>query len=162
MEYVDLGLSVKWATCNVGANTPEEYGDYFAWGEIIPKNIYLQETYLPDKNFNKIFELPTKEEFKELIDKCIWTWTNDYNGTDVAGYKIVGPNGNYIFFPASGYRGGSYVDYVQNYGLYWSATESYNNYAYYLYFFLDVTSIYNYYRSYGLSVRLVKHTTIKP
>lgn len=32
-EYVDLGLSVKWATCNVGANAPEEYGDYFAWGE---------------------------------------------------------------------------------------------------------------------------------
>lgn len=33
-EYVDLGLSVKWATCNVGANSPEEYGDYFAWGEL--------------------------------------------------------------------------------------------------------------------------------
>jgi hypothetical protein len=33
-EYVDLGLSVKWATCNVGASTPEEYGDYFAWGAL--------------------------------------------------------------------------------------------------------------------------------
>ena len=32
-EYVDLGLSVKWATCNVGASSPEDYGDYFAWGE---------------------------------------------------------------------------------------------------------------------------------
>ena len=43
--YVDLGLSVKWATCNVGANSPEEYGDYFAWGEIKPKAKYNWETY---------------------------------------------------------------------------------------------------------------------
>ena len=44
-EYVDLGLSVKWATCNVGANKPEEYGDYFAWGETRPKAIYGWNTY---------------------------------------------------------------------------------------------------------------------
>ena len=44
-EYVDLGLSVKWATCNVGATKPEEYGDYFAWGEVEPKNNYSLSTY---------------------------------------------------------------------------------------------------------------------
>ena len=44
-EWVDLGLSVKWATCNVGANKPEEYGDYFAWGETEPKTKYSWETY---------------------------------------------------------------------------------------------------------------------
>ena len=44
-EYVDLGLSVKWATCNVGANSPEEYGEYFAWGEVGPKSIYDWSTY---------------------------------------------------------------------------------------------------------------------
>ncbi len=44
-EYVDLGLSVKWATCNVGANSPEEYGDYFAWGEVEPKTTYNWSTY---------------------------------------------------------------------------------------------------------------------
>ena len=44
-EYVDLGLSVKWATCNVGASKPEEYGDYFAWGETEPKSIYEWSTY---------------------------------------------------------------------------------------------------------------------
>ena len=43
--YVDLGLSVKWATCNVGANSPEEYGDYFAWGETQPKDYYNLSTY---------------------------------------------------------------------------------------------------------------------
>ena len=44
-EYVDLGLSVKWATCNVGANKPEDYGDYFAWGETKPKSTYSWRTY---------------------------------------------------------------------------------------------------------------------
>ncbi len=44
-EYVDLGLSVKWATCNVGATTPEDYGDYFAWGETSPKTTYNWSTY---------------------------------------------------------------------------------------------------------------------
>ena len=44
-EYVDLGLSVKWATCNVGASSPEEYGDYFAWGEVEPKEVYDWNTY---------------------------------------------------------------------------------------------------------------------
>ena len=44
-EYVDLGMSVKWATCNVGATKPEEYGDYYAWGETEPKTIYDWSTY---------------------------------------------------------------------------------------------------------------------
>lgn len=43
--YVDLGLSVKWATCNVGANNPEDYGDYFAWGETTTKDTYNWSTY---------------------------------------------------------------------------------------------------------------------
>ena len=43
--YVDLGLSVKWATCNVGASKPEDYGDYFAWGETQPKSNYDWSTY---------------------------------------------------------------------------------------------------------------------
>ena len=46
-EWVDLGLpsGLKWATCNVGATTPEEYGDYFAWGEVEPKTTYNLSTY---------------------------------------------------------------------------------------------------------------------
>ena len=46
-EYVDLGLpsGLLWATCNVGANAPEEYGDYFAWGEVEPKDTYNWATY---------------------------------------------------------------------------------------------------------------------
>ena len=44
-EYVDLGLSVKWATCNMGASSPEEYGDYYAWGETETKSTYDWNTY---------------------------------------------------------------------------------------------------------------------
>ncbi|MBO5729308.1 MAG: hypothetical protein J6R43_05660 [Paludibacteraceae bacterium] len=52
-EYVDLGLSVKWATCNVGAESPEDYGDYFAWGEVEPKTTYDWSTYKYCKGTNK-------------------------------------------------------------------------------------------------------------
>lgn len=44
-EYVDLGLSVKWATCNLGASKPWEYGEYFSWGEISPKETYSDTNY---------------------------------------------------------------------------------------------------------------------
>ena len=56
-EYVDLGLSVKWATCNVGATTPEGYGDYFAWGETTPKTTYNWSTY---KYCNGTYDSMTK------------------------------------------------------------------------------------------------------
>lgn len=42
---VDLGLSVKWATCNLGASSPEDYGDFYAWGETKPKDKYLASNY---------------------------------------------------------------------------------------------------------------------
>ncbi|MBR5532185.1 MAG: T9SS C-terminal target domain-containing protein, partial [Bacteroidales bacterium] len=58
-EYVDLGLpsGIKWATCNVGANSPEDYGDYFAWGETEPKDYYDWSTY---KYCNGSYDIMTK------------------------------------------------------------------------------------------------------
>ena len=54
-EYVDLGLSVKWATFNVGANSPAEYGDFFAWGETTPKNKYNWNNYkYANGDYNKL------------------------------------------------------------------------------------------------------------
>lgn len=44
-EWVDLGLSVKWATCNIGATSPKDYGSYFAWGETSPKDFYSEGNY---------------------------------------------------------------------------------------------------------------------
>jgi hypothetical protein len=58
-DYVDLGLSsgILWATCNVGADKPEDYGDYFAWGETEPKEIYDWKSYRYGRFFNERYEL---------------------------------------------------------------------------------------------------------
>ncbi len=122
-EYVDLGLpsGLKWATCNIGANKPEEYGDYFAWGEVVSKKKYALLNYKVSLGFRMkeisgtqhdaarynwggSWRLPTKLEFQELINKCTINRANQ-SGKD--GYKITGPNGNYIFLPAAGYYDGT-------------------------------------------------------
>jgi len=61
-EWVDLGLpsGTLWATCNIGANSPEEYGDYFAWGETKPKEKYTWDTYIYYAGLNDIGETMTK------------------------------------------------------------------------------------------------------
>ena len=167
---VDLGLSVKWATCNVGANRPEEYGDYFAWGETTTKTKYTEYNSLTyDEQMDDIsgnpqydaatanwggdWRMPTKAELNELLNNCTWTWTAQ-NG--VSGYNVEGPNGNSIFLPASGFRDGSSLYYAGSYGFYWSSTpyES-NRTAYYLYFSSDVHGMSDYRRYYGRSVRPV-------
>ena len=137
-EYVDLGLpsGLKWATCNVGANTPEEYGNYYAWGEIVPKTDYSYENcvtlgkQLSDisgnasydaatANWGASWRMPTKEEMKELIDNCTFKWTTQ-NGT--TGTLVIGKNGNTIFFPANGYYlGTSYYENALR-CFYWSST----------------------------------------
>lgn len=133
--YVDLGLSVKWATYNVGANVPEEYGDYYAWGETTTKSTYTEGAYVADtKNYKDIkgtsldvarvkwggnWRMPTKTEFEELLNGCIWEWTTQ-NG--VNGYVVTGPNGNNIFLPAAGNRSGDVLYYNGSFGFYWSST----------------------------------------
>ena len=176
-EYVDLGLSVKWATCNVGATSPEEYGDYFAWGETTTKAEYTKENsltygkYFGDISGNMQYDaatanwggdwrMPTEAELEELVDECTWTWTTQ-NG--VNGYNVKGPNGNSIFLPAAGYRHGLSLYRNESYGYYWSSRPSpdYYNYdnssAYYLELeghFLDLC-YFDLDRYYGQSVRPV-------
>ncbi len=152
-DYVDLGLSVKWATCNVGASSPTGYGDYYAWGEVSTKTEYTSDNSLTYDNSNYNFNicgnssydvarykwgspwrLPSASEIKELVDNCTWEWTT-MNG--VRGYKVKSKrNSNYIFLPAAGWRSGSSIDSRGSNGDYWGGTPyesgSYN--AYYLYF----------------------------
>ena len=167
--WIDLGLSVKWATCNVGANKPEEYGDYYAWGETSPKSNYNSSTYTYSSNtlpLNKdaaavnmggSWRMPTKAEQDELLSKCTWEWTTNYNGTGVAG--LIGTsriNGNSIFLPAAGYRNGSGLDYAGSHGNYWSGSLSTSNSscAYCLSFSsAGVNWSSSYSRYYGLPVR---------
>ena len=137
-EWVDLGLpsGLKWATCNVGASSPEDYGDYFAWGETSPKAEYTSENSITygeqmsdisgnaqydaaTANWGGSWRMPTKEEMRELVDHCEWTWTR-VNG--VNGSKVIGPNGSCIFLPAAGGRYGASLSGDGSYGLYWSST----------------------------------------
>ena len=119
---VDLGLSVLWATCNVGAEEPEAYGDYYAWGEVETRKNYNQHAYFRDvgdgsfnsigsdisgseyydaatKNLGSPWRMPTVSEASELINKCSWSRSTLNN---VAGFVVKGPNGNTIFIPAAG------------------------------------------------------------
>ena len=161
-EYVDLGLpsGVKWATFNVGATQPEEYGDYFAWGETEPKELYDESTYSETEedaataNWGSEWRMPTQAEQDELRTECSWTWMTK---NDVNGYKVVGPNGNSIFLPAAGYCSGSSLYNVGHKGFYWASSLYTGNtsYAYYLSFTYNDVSRYSNDRCYGQSVRPV-------
>ena len=172
-DYVDLGLSVKWATCNVGAFSPEQYGDYYAWGETTPKSEYAEDnckTYersMSDIRGNSSYDaaranwggswrLPTKAEFDELINNCERQWIT-LNG--VKGMRFTSKkNGNSVFFPAAGYRDGTSTYGAGGSGYYWSSTPygSYTQNAYYLYFDSGGSaSTYWIYRYYGIPVRPV-------
>ncbi len=172
-EYVDLGLpsGIKWATCNVGASSPEEYG-YYAWGETSTKSDYsssTSSTYGKDmsdiggnarydvarKQWGGSWRMPTKKEFQELIDNCTWEWTTQNN---VNGYSVTSKsNGASIFLPAAGYRYGTSLNSTGSFGYYWSSTpyESSTGRAYGLDFGSGGHYTLWYYRFYGLSVRPV-------
>ena len=114
--YVDLGLpsGTLWATCNVGANSKEEYGGYFAWGETSTKSVYGNSTYTYTSdatilcenadaaavNWGDGWRMPSKEDFDELVYNCEWGERVFYG---VRGFYFRGPNGKSIFFPAAGY-----------------------------------------------------------
>jgi hypothetical protein len=136
--YVDLGLSVKWATYNVGASKPEELGEYFRWGETNPystnkyeytKNPCSSDGILSSKNdavssnWSKSWRMPTKSEFKELKDNCKWIWTDDYNESGLSGYIITSnKNGKSIFLPAGAYyKKGTTTLSSKGEGYYWSS-----------------------------------------
>ena len=171
-EYVDLGLpsGLKWATCNIGASSPEEYGDYYAWGEVNTKKEYTEDnSFMYGTPIDKIsgnprydvarakwggsWRMPTREEFEELIDNCTWEWTTKGGHK---GYKVTGRNGNSIFLPAAGYRYSDTYN-AESYGYYWSATpgESDAQSAYYLSFYSGSRSTSWDRRDCGLSVRPV-------
>ena len=149
-KYVDLGLpsGTLWADRNIGASNPEEYGDYFAWGETNPKSNYTWSSlkYCEDSDGNKFSKyntqskygtilersddaaaanwgsgwcMPTQEQFQELKDKCTWTLTTK-NGKK--GYEVKGLNGNALFLPAAGCRLGTDLYYSDSNGYYWSSS----------------------------------------
>ena len=208
-RLVDLGLSVRWASCNVGASYPEQFGEYYAWGETEPyytgsyrnpvwkdgkengyswySNKYavvdsLDNTWLTKYNeFEKIgldgfvdkktvldaaddaasanlggyWRTPTSAEFKELMDKCNWEWTEMYG---VEGYlvtsAIAGYENNSIFLP---YSGDFWETEVEEYdgAFYWTSSLYSGTSKAAEYFSLGNIAIDAYYRFVGGSVRPV-------
>ena len=140
-DWVDLGLSVKWATTNVGASKPEGYGTFYTYEEA------------QGRLWTSPWRTPTKTELEELKNKCTWKWTTQ-NG--VNGYKVTGPNGNSIFLPAAGYRNcfGN-VRYVGTDGYSWSSTPNDSDYAWFLNFNSNGVFMGNNSRCSEQSVRLV-------
>ena len=153
-EYVDLGLpsGTKWATCNVGATKPEEFGGYYAWGETEEKSNYDWSTYKwysgSDDNMTKY---RTDSDYGTVDNKIILDPEDDvahvkWGGSwrmptfdeqrellnecswewteldGVPGHIVTGPNGNSIFLPAAGYRDGTEVDVRGSDGGYWSSS----------------------------------------
>lgn len=127
-EYVDLGLpsGLKWATCNVGANSPEQAGDFYGWGEVETKKTFSQSNYLVTEfkdvaaeKWGGSWRMPTRDDVMELINNCQVRQTIS-NG--VIGGKITGPNGNSIFIPYAGYfMDGERVCYCEL-GYFWTST----------------------------------------
>ena len=170
-ESVDLGLSVRWAANNVGAGSPEDYGDYYAWGETETKEKYSTtnstwyekeaedisgtEYDVAHVKWGGSWRMPTKDEWEELVDGCTWTWTT-LNG--VNGYQVTGSNGNSIFLPAAGdYYEGKH--YNAGSGYYLSSTPyeaGVSQYSYILYFNSDEYRTRKDGRNLGFSARLVE------
>ena len=151
-EYVDLGLSVKWATCNVGASKPEEYGDYFAWGETQPKSTYNWRTYkYCNGSSTSLTKYCTNSSYGTVDNKTILEAADDaaranWGGSwrmptreeqdelrqqctwtwttqnGVNGYKVTGTNGNSIFLPAAGDRYDRSLGDAGCIGYYWSSS----------------------------------------
>jgi hypothetical protein len=179
-EFVDMGLSVKWATVNVGATEPEDYGYYFAWGEIDHEGPFDYTDYKWGTGTNSITKYnrmdglknlsasddaasfvwgedvhtPTEDEWIELIENCEWEWDR-LNG--INGYTVTAVNGNSIFLPAAGrmYKSDSSGD--GSGGRYWSNSVSSSSYssARGLYFSSSEHYVGSYGREYGFSVRPV-------
>lgn len=174
-DAVDLGLSALWATCNVGATMPEGLGELYAWGEIQPKDDYAEDRYLYFGNsgyeyigvnicatrydvarqtWGDQWRLPNRSEIRELQSLCTWT-PETRNG--IAGYRVTGPNGNYIFLPSAGYQSGTERNECGTCGFYWTGSlDRVTPSAAYNLNFRGYDAEWTASRAYGMSVRPVK------
>ena len=136
-DYVDMGEAGKWATCNVGATSPEESGLYFQWGDtqgytaeqVIngEKEFLLTDYKYADENFTDVLQpeddaahvhmggdwrMPTSDEFVKLYDLCKRSWVYDYEGTGVSGslFTLKTDSSKQLFFTAAGYCNGKVRD----------------------------------------------------
>lgn len=171
-----LPSGLLWDKFNIGADSPEGYGDYFSWGNTdahaegsgydfsqavydttpgaaITANLSLSQD-AARANLGAPWRMPTAVEYKELYDNCTWVWTT-MNG--VAGCLFTSNvNGNTLFFPAAGNYVGTVLNNRESRGFYWSSTYSSATNARLLNFTDSIVNpLYNSSRRSGFSVRAV-------
>jgi len=139
-EAVDLGLSVRWASCNVGAENPEDLGGLYAWGETDSKDNYAETNYryysgtdyqnigvnisgtrydVATTQWGDGWRMPTRSEARELMQRCQWT-PETLGG--VSGYRVTGPSGRSIFMPSAGQQQTTGRTEAGTCGYYWTGT----------------------------------------
>lgn len=118
-QTVDMGLSVKWAGWNLGASSPEDYGEQYSWGDntgdktpdelkriltdTLPEIISgFRDVDCARHLWHEDWRIPSFYEMTELVLKCQWT---PYTYKGIKGYRVTGPNGKSIFLPLTGATG---------------------------------------------------------
>ena len=183
---VDLGLSVYWATCNLSesgfVSSPEQYGDYYAWGETETKSDFSWENYkFSASEFGPFSKYNTSDSYGTIDNKTVldpeddvahvklggsWRIPTDKEWTElrtkctwtwttengVFGRRVTGPNGNSIFLPAAGFR----TAWLFENGHYWSSSlYTVPDSAWTVYFRSDDVKRYKLPRDHGAPVRAV-------
>lgn len=175
-QWGDLGLSVLWAAWNVGANSPEGYGGYYAWGETEEKSTYTEKSYEFYDSYRKEYEqfdfdidgtkydvahvkwgngarMPNADEIVELSNVCEWTF-GSYKG--VNGWTVTGPSGESIFLPSAGYKNKNGLREKGEEPLYYWSSHCLSGYSHFA-IYLRGPEIFDYLGCFlGFSVRPVK------
>lgn len=136
-EFIDMGLSVKWASCNIGADSPDKPGNYYAWGETATKDNYALDTYTYDYSAHSTLpfsddaayvnlsgkgRMPTYEEFQELLENCFVEW-GGYRGMRGA-LLVSSKNGSSVFLPGAGFMSEYSLNNYPGEGWYWTSSYS--------------------------------------
>ncbi len=168
-EYVDLGLpsGTLWATMNVGATSPTEYGNYYMYGMGSKTYDSADTPYdgIEDpldltkdtarQTWGGDWHMPTQAQLEELTANTTYQWVTDYQGSGINGGTFTAQNGNVLFIPAAGYYYSYTLDYVGVYCYIWSSTPNGSSNAYYLCFSNNERYVYRRNRYDGYSIRAV-------
>lgn len=167
-EYVDLGLpsGTLWAICNLGASSPSDQGEWYAWGETEPltkanyfgsiwyKSLKYNYTYsfvdVVEKKWGKNWHVPTKEQMEELVKSCTCKVNVDSRTNVILGYYYYSPNGAYLYLPLAKNGNG-----INSHSVYWTKTITDKDELAYGLFQEGTHQVLDYYRDYGAVIRPV-------
>lgn len=133
---IDLGIGVRWAAYNVGAQVPSEIGKYYGYGLLYEGPTFDSTNHPRNCGYADVASIkwgerwcvPDEGQIKDLLNRCSWH-SGCYKGSN--GYFVVGPNGNAIFLPAAGFctEEGNSITFGK-YCVYWSSTSNLSSLCY--------------------------------